>query len=475
MRRTSRTAPTSRRCACWPRSGRRCSSWPRPARPAHTRTSCRWSTRCSPASTSGPTRSCSPSRRWSWRPTRTRPGLSAVARWRSTSHCRTTRTTCGGSATTTPTSPTAAPTASSTRSWPGATRTRSRHASTRTTPPERTTWPCRWCRPTPRPTRSRWPSGAASPPPSSDPSHRRSGVGGVEDALDRRVEHGVELGVALLGREPLGERTREARDHPVVARQARVGLVTRVAAGERDHLEAARVRDGLRVEAVGLGERELQHHRLTVGQRTELFEDRGLEELLGLRLLGRVDVDLGLDDRDQVVAEDLPADLELLVHDRLHTTRVRELDDRAHLGAEDALAQRALEQVVETRHRLHDLHAVGLVGQALVDLQERDHLLHIPQELRRALALDLAVHGPLEEDGAEDARAVEARAGDDPAPHRVHAVEHLVVAGVLALLDAVELERLRRAPTALVECGDEAGTALDGGEHVLVHGIPRDR
>jgi hypothetical protein len=51
-------------------------------------------------------------------------------------------------------------------------------------------------------------------------------------------------------------------------------------------------------------------------------------------------------------------------------------------------------------------------------------------------------------------------------------VEHLLVAGVLALLDAVELESLGRASTALVECGDEALARAELFRHFLVHGGP---
>ena len=83
-------------------------------------------------------------------------------------------------------------------------------------------------------------------------------------------------------------------------------------------------------------------------------------------------------------------------------------------------------------------------------------LLDVPEVVGRAAALDLAVHRVLEQDRAEDAVAVEGRAGDDAGAHRVHEVEHLVVAGVGGLVDAVELERLRRAAAALVERGDEA-------------------
>ena len=53
-----------------------------------------------------------------------------------------------------------------------------------------------------------------------------------------------------------------------------------------------------------------------------------------------------------------------------------------------------------------------------------------------------------------------ARAGDDAGAHLVHQVEHLLVARVGVLGDAVELERLGRAAAALVQRCDEAGATL---------------
>ena len=68
--------------------------------------------------------------------------------------------------------------------------------------------------------------------------------------------------------------------------------------------------------------------------------------------------------------------------------------------------------------------------------------------------------------------AVEGRARDDAGPHLVHQVEHLLVAGVGVLGDAIELQRVGRAAAALVECGDEAGAALGFLELVVVHVCP---
>ena len=67
--------------------------------------------------------------------------------------------------------------------------------------------------------------------------------------------------------------------------------------------------------------------------------------------------------------------------------------------------------------------------------------------------------------------AAEALAGDDPAAHLVDLVEHLGVAGVPVLRDAVEPQRLGRATAALVERGDEAVLGADLLELLLVHGF----
>src|SRR5205823_3830983 len=84
-------------------------------------------------------------------------------------------------------------------------------------------------------------------------------------------------------------------------------------------------------------------------------------------------------------------------------------------------------------------------------------------------AVDLTVHRHLEQDRPEDALPVERRALDDAGAHLVHAVEHLGLARVRGLLDAVELQRLRRAATALIERGDEALTLADLGDLLVVH------
>jgi hypothetical protein len=66
-------------------------------------------------------------------------------------------------------------------------------------------------------------------------------------------------------------------------------------------------------------------------------------------------------------------------------------------------------QRVEAGNGLHHLHAVGLVRQSLVHLQEGNDVLDGPQVIGRAAAFHVAVHRLLEQDRAEDAVAVESR------------------------------------------------------------------
>ena len=58
---------------------------------------------------------------------------------------------------------------------------------------------------------------------------------------------------------------------------------------------------------------------------------------------------------------------------------------------------------------------------------------------------------------------------DDAGAHLVHEIEHLVVAGVLALLDSIELEGLGRAAAALVESCDKSLGRAELFRHLLVH------
>src|SRR3546814_16514441 len=82
---------------------------------------------------------------------------------------------------------------------------------------------------------------------------------------------------------------------------------------------------------------------------------------------------------------------ELLFDDRLDPCGVGEIDDAAHLGAEHALGDRTRAQIVYPRIGLHQLDAVGLALEPLVDLQERNHAA-FPQQRRNRLAARLPVH-----------------------------------------------------------------------------------
>ena len=212
-----------------------------------------------------------------------------------------------------------------------------------------------------------------------------------------------------------------------------------------------------RLEEIDLaGNRQLQHHLLAGGQLVEVLEDLVAENPFRLLLVGNRDRHLGLDDRHQALGENLAAKVELLGDIGGDARGGGSVDDRAHLGAEDAFGNGTVEQLVEVRHRLHQAHAVMCVGKALVDLEEGHHALVFPQEGGNRLAVDVAVHGAFEEDGADHAVAVEGGRLDDAGAHGMHQREHFLVGLPGVLADAVAFERLGRRTAGLVESGDEA-------------------
>src|SRR6185503_1767231 len=185
-----------------------------------------------------------------------------------------------------------------------------------------------------------------------------------------------------------------------------------------------------------------------------------------------LDVRLRLDDRHHAMREHLPGDLELLSDADGDARRVRLVDYRTLFGAEHAQTLRSLEQLIEAGIRLHQLDSVLLRLEALVDLDEGNDAA-VDQRLRGRLAVDGAVHRPLEQDCAQDLAVREAGRGDDPSAHLVDEVEHLLVAGPGALLDAVTRQRLGRGAARLVECGNEAVALPDLRFHLrLIHHSP---
>jgi hypothetical protein len=55
-------------------------------------------------------------------------------------------------------------------------------------------------------------------------------VGRVEDALNGFIQHGVELRIGLLSREPFRKGPRKARDDALIAAQAVIGFFSGIAA-----------------------------------------------------------------------------------------------------------------------------------------------------------------------------------------------------------------------------------------------------
>ena len=142
--------------------------------------------------------------------------------------------------------------------------------------------------------------------------------------------------------------------------------------------------------------------------------------------------------------------------------------DGAHLGAEDAELDRAVAQLIELRHRPHQLDTVFFGFKPAVDFDERHDLPLFPEIGRGRLAAHLAIHRAFEQDRADDLVAAKRRGGHDAHPHLVDQPEHLGFAVIGGVRNAVEAQRSRRRPAALVEGGDKAALLGHLGRHLVI-------
>mmetsp|Transcript_25608 Transcript_25608/g.65313 ORF Transcript_25608/g.65313 Transcript_25608/m.65313 type:complete len:268 (-) Transcript_25608:143-946(-) len=198
-----------------------------------------------------------------------------------------------------------------------------------------------------------------------------------------------------------------------------------------------------------------------MGQLPQTLKKKVQQQPLASLLVRCLYVHLRLQDGHQALGQDTPGDVELLLHNGLDALLVEVLDHRSLLGAEDASGHAAIQQVVQRRHVLHQLHSILLLGQTLVDLQEGHHPLVLPEVCRRRKAADLTVDGPLKEDRSHDTGTVELLVLDYATAHLVHLIHHLHLSRVREMTHAVASQGLRRAATTHVEGQKETCLLLD--------------
>merc|ERR1719343_1281231 len=248
----------------------------------------------------------------------------------------------------------------------------------------------------------------------------------------------------------------EGSDHAVLLDEDCVGFVPGVTSRKRNNTDAVGVVNKVLVE-VDLGwERKLDHDGLACGNLgVETLDELCLEEGFDLGLVGTGDIDLGFEDGDQSVAQDLVTDFELLVDDGLDSFFVVFLDDGSHLGSENSLFLSTLQQVVEGGHGLHELNTVLKGRESLVTLQERNDILLFPEVGGSGNALDLTIHGVLEEDGTKSAVSLETGRGDDSGSDLVDDVEHGSLSqDILVFFNSEGLQGLRGGSTRLIQGGE---------------------
>src|SRR5262249_37308290 len=95
--------------------------------------------------------------------------------------------------------------------------------------------------------------------------------------------------------------------------------------------------DAVPIKGGLFGEGGLGHFELPGREPFELLKGRRFERRFGLALFRAVDVYLRLRNWHPPPRDEPLGDFELLIHDVADANRVGLLDERAHLGSEDAL------------------------------------------------------------------------------------------------------------------------------------------
>ena len=227
--------------------------------------------------------------------------------------------------------------------------------------------------------------------------------------------------------------------------------------------------DEVFVEVIDGRDRDLNHDLLALRDVIQTLQKGSLQKLFSFLLVVDGDGDLGLEDRNHALGQDLLTNLKLLVNNSMDALSVSSVNNRTLLGAEDALLDATVEKLIELRHGLHDLNVVLFVGQTLVDLEKRNDTLLLPEVLGGRNAFNLAVHRHFEQDGCEYLLGGEGWRGNQTATHSVDKIKHLSIRGICVILDAVSAKRLRGGSAGLVKGSDEALGLSHASGLLLVH------
>ena len=103
----------------------------------------------------------------------------------------------------------------------------------------------------------------------------------------------------------------------MIGREHVAGVIAGVATGQGHHAQDPGIIEENAVEIVGARQRQFEHHLVTLGHPIQAGKQSIAQERLTRSLVVALDVDLGLDDRHETVAEDLQGDVELLIDDGL--------------------------------------------------------------------------------------------------------------------------------------------------------------
>lgn len=225
------------------------------------------------------------------------------------------------------------------------------------------------------------------------------------------------------------------------------------------------------IEVVDGRNRELEHDLYAGIKAIEPLNQFCAKERFRGGFVRNRNVNFRFDDRNKSRPEDGVRIGELLFDNFADPFGVRFQDDRAHLRPENAVAHRAIQKFRKPVDRLHETHAARKGRKSLIHFENGNDALLLPEIFGGWKSVDRAVHRLFKENCRKNAIRGEGRTLDDPRPHPMDEIEHLLLSRIGVFRDSVKRESLGRTAAALVESRDKTFSAAHSFCLLFIHRI----
>ena len=129
----------------------------------------------------------------------------------------------------------------------------------------------------------------------------------------------------------------------------------------------------------------------------------------------------------------------------------------------------SFKQFIKLWHRLHKLYTMFQRSQPLVNLQNRENPLLIPQIICRILPVHLTIHGVLKQNSCEYMLACKGRARHNSGSHFMNQIKHFFIVMIRIFCDTIQSKCFGCTASALIKCGNKPFACVHANTFRILH------